>query len=456
MKLFHLSHQKFKTRRILRVIFLLISLIRNIISNLKVSEFEKLLESEISSHRNFIATTDPNFLESFSDRWTNATVLALRGHYHESVLARKEMLISARKISGLDENFVPKVLEIGWTTHFGHLASLKIFSDAQSLGIIPTDRRLVLKSSKLNPNRPIFRYLSNYFDFWSAGSPNSLLSIDSFFSFTEKVSMVTASGNQFLELHQLIAATEKKFRNPTSAISRNKLNFLDEENAAFYDVANQSKLPKQDWFCTLHIRETSDKYASRNSNPEKFLALINQVVSDGGFVVKIGSASNSDFSEINGCLDLTKTRETQNRGKLHEFAILNSRFLITNQSGPHVFAHAFGIPVFLVDSVAIGKTSYDTRNFSMSLPKNILFRNQKMSWEEIAERNLLFLETPLAEKDIFFQENSPEALVEAFAEFQYILKHDWQMYSNPTSFQSAKINAGGLGEGYIFSGFFST
>lgn len=118
------------------------------------------------------------------------------------------------------------------------------------------------------------------------------------------------------------------------------------------------------WFVTMHIREDKDNFPGygRNSNPENYLPAIRAIIGRGGNVVRIGNPGMSALPPLDGFMDLSQYRNTEDW--LDLFLMANCKFFIGTTSGPLIVPTLFGTRILATNAPDLGKFVY--------LPKGIL------------------------------------------------------------------------------------
>ncbi|OHC76062.1 MAG: hypothetical protein A3G18_04275 [Rhodospirillales bacterium RIFCSPLOWO2_12_FULL_58_28] len=104
-------------------------------------------------------------------------------------------------------------------------------------------------------------------------------------------------------------------------------------------------VPHDGWFVCLHCRENSlhDRYPNnRSADINTYLPAINEVVRNGGWVVRIGDPSMSRLKEMKNVIDYAHHPKRCDR--LDLYIIAKCRFMISTPSGPCAVAAAFGTP----------------------------------------------------------------------------------------------------------------
>jgi putative glycosyltransferase (TIGR04372 family) len=404
------------------------------------SDVEQLVNSEVF---HYFSNNNKRYLSGrsyFRREWTRLAWMAMDGKYHEANLLRADLLRKAREIHGLPENYTPSIMERAWTTHFGHLACLFAFEDGQRFNILPNRRRMVLNSNTFARNRPIFRILKDSFDFLDVRSKASIFDTEPYFPLTEKVSFISAD-SKFLELTQFLNEIGNAHRtlNPGS---RELIPFTELETSFIKALFAKNGMDDQAPFVALHIRETKDKYADRNSKALDFWPSIKYLIRNGAYVLRIGSKLGLDLPHCPGLLDLTNLGDDIRF--LHDYAIANAEFFITSQSGPSAFAHLIGVPTLTVDALAIARSTYTTRAFSMSLPKKLKNNSGAyLPWESFFENEVSYRELDFNIADFSLSSNSSDDILSATKEFAYKMNLAQSASKNPSAFVAAKKSVRG-------------
>jgi len=389
----------------------------------------------------------------FRREWTRFAWMAMEGEYHKANLGRANLILEARSAHGLDEDFVPTILERGWTTHYGHLGCLINFRNAQELGVVGLGRRLVLLSNHYYARRPIYRLLRNNFDFMNSVSENSIFDTEPFFHFTEKVSF-TSTNMGFKELAEFFnLVSEKQIQRQN--FERENFQFTDQELVAVERLFREHGYSHEQPFVAIHIRETQDKYSARDSVASSFVPTIQEIIKTGRVAIRIGSPNSSGMPPIPGLIDLRGAVSAEEQF-LHDFVISQCDYLISSQSGPTAVAHALGVPTLIVDGVAIARYSYSTPALSMTLPKPWFnSKGQKLTYENVLRLGLGFCELATSQNQFYLQNNSGEEILSAVREFSSLLSNTAASRKNPSNFQELKKSIGGIGEGLISEVYFS-
>jgi len=417
------------------------------------SDLEQIVNSEVF---HYFSNSSKSFLSDrsyFRREWTRLTWMAMEGEYHKANLGRTNLILEARSAHGLDEYFVPTILERGWTTHYGHLGCLINFRNAQELGVARLGRRLVLLSNHYHFNRPIYRLLHNSFDFMNSFSKNSIFDTEPFFHFTDKVSFTSTNMGfkEPAEFFNLVSEKQIKHQN----FKRENFQFTDQELFAVERFFKEHGYSHEQPFVAIHIRETKDKYSARDSVASNFVPAIQEIIKTGRVAIRIGSPNSSRLPSIPGLIDLRDAVKTEDQF-LHDFVISRCDYFISSQSGPTAVSHALGVPTLTVDGIAIARYSYSTPALSMTLPKPWFnSKGQKLTYENVLRLGLGFCELATSQNQFYLQNNSGEEILSAVREFSSLLSNTAASRKNPSNFQELKKSIGGIGEGLISEVYFS-
>jgi putative glycosyltransferase (TIGR04372 family) len=144
------------------------------------------------------------------------------------------------------------------------------------------------------------------------------------------------------------------------------MNFL-RQNLGFKD---------HDWFVTVHVRDNflSRPNYGRNADISSYLPAIKHIISQGGFVVRIGGKDSKNLPKIPGLLDYAHFP-----GKLRMmdiFFLAKAKFMIATTSGPIGVASSFGTPILWTNAPDIGKAVFHPR--SLLIPKLIQNKKQEI------------------------------------------------------------------------------
>ena len=105
-------------------------------------------------------------------------------------------------------------------------------------------------------------------------------------------------------------------------------------------------MPKDAWFCGLHVRDTEDTLSDiRNANVETYDLAIFEIEKRGGWVIRIGDSRMPPLkgNKYKNVIDYAHRPDRQDW--LDIFIAAGSRFFIGTGSGPSAIPISFGVPV---------------------------------------------------------------------------------------------------------------
>ncbi len=133
-----------------------------------------------------------------------------------------------------------------------------------------------------------------------------------------------------------------------------EFNFIidGKSNIGILNCIEKLGIPKVAWFVCLHVRESgfrNDKGRReyRNSNIKNYIPAIKEIVSKGGWVVRMGDDSMTPLPEMKNVIDYPFTEFKSDFMDL--FLIKNCRFFIGCQSGIFDVAKLFSKPTLLLN-----------------------------------------------------------------------------------------------------------
>ena len=417
------------------------------LSRLSNNDIYQISNSEIFRYFKADGAANNRPRSYFRREWTRLAWMAMEGNRKEANLMRVALLLEARAQYGLSEEFTPNIMERGWTTHYGHLGALIKYRDAQKLGLVAPGRRLVVRSQKYSYNRPFFRLLRESFDFMGSTSPTSVFDLEPLFPLTEKVTFIkTSEGYQDLaQFYNLVGERQSQ----QGQFKRETFRFSEVEQELIFQKLYEFNIDSKQPFVALHIRDTGDKYAVRDSIAENFIPSIREITNRGMPVLRIGSLYSSPLPQISGLIDF-RGMSSEEEQLLNDFAISNCEYFISSQSGPPGVAHALGVPTLIVDAVAIASYSYTTVGLSMTLPKPWLDSTERqLSYEEIFGLGLGACELATSKGGYHLRNNSSEEILFAVREFSSFIEQPNRTRENASDFREMKKSVGGIGDGLI-------
>lgn len=343
-----------------------------------------------------------------SKEWSKSFELHNQGHFGLANKKREKILEEVYSFHDLTGEYVPPLLGNEFFGAIGHNAISGIFLAAQSLNLIPNEKRTAIISPNMAKNNQISLY-KNQINFIHDASGGKWTELPSLWHLSERHSIVRGKVG-FVNIYDLIDQVFNKCK----VTAGNSFFKLDQEL-----ISNlQRKLyefgvKEQDWFVGLHIRDGSSTPSLRNQSLENYIPAINEITRRGGWVIRIGDNSMRPLPNLPRVIDLVK--EPNAEKDLHLYVIAKSKFFITTNSGPLYFPSIFGVPTISTNLIGIGRTTFPLALNSIHLPKTYIKSDgSKASLAETLHSPFGFGELTLEEyarQGIFVQENSSSQIL---------------------------------------------
>jgi putative glycosyltransferase (TIGR04372 family) len=194
-----------------------------------------------------------------------------------------------------------------------------------------------------------------------------------------------------------------------------------------YEKARQAwGMRKDDWFVCLHMREPSfygesrgSGQTHRNSEVDTYLDAIKYIISQGGFVLRLGSSAAPSLPDIPGLIDYAKSPFKSPIMDLH--LLYYCRFFIGTTSGLGNIANSFGIPMALVNCLTIDGQLWH-RNVRFILKEIIDGNSEMLSQRAITSdyRWLMFAYEPMKRYNLTAVDNKSDEILEIVKEVKEI------------------------------------
>jgi len=122
----------------------------------------------------------------------------------------------------------------------------------------------------------------------------------------------------------------------------------------------QLGIPESAWFICIHARE--GKYSPidepihqhRNSDIATYIDAINEIISRGGYVIRVGDRNTKQLPKIMGLIDYANSNLKSEM--LDVFLLANAKFILGDSSGVALISTVFGVPCALVNMTPITST----------------------------------------------------------------------------------------------------
>ena len=137
-------------------------------------------------------------------------------------------------------------------------------------------------------------------------------------------------------------------------------------------ILNKIGIKNNDWYVLLHVRDINDNHNFRNSNPITYIKAIKKIISNGGYVIRMGRNEKIKFPEIKGLIDYPFTSIKSDFMDI--FLAATCKFCIGTSSGFASLPTYFNRPLMLVNCLPTG-AYFELRKEDMFLPKILVNKN---------------------------------------------------------------------------------
>lgn len=336
-------------------------------------------------------------------------VYYLQGHYSKAIdlmkrcenFKRRSVLTSAAGKPNF-RAFTPKLF-----APIGHMGLIDIYIKGHILGFLG-DEKLILFGPRNNyTNKTLIDYWSGYLNIIETSStsdyPSALID-----KTEERISLIRDQNNELLTLAEFGAKVQLEWENKGFG---GLLSLSQPHLEAGREELHALGLPKGAWFCGLHVREGIDQLRdARNASIDSYYLAIDEVISRGGWVIRMGSPSMKKLPYKHGIIDLPFS--DKNLDWMNLFVWSEGRFLIGTGSGPVVLPLCFGKGVAIANWAPLASRQWGSKD--VLLPKHyfLVSENRYLSPKERMSEKYGYVESINALKDMGIEllDNSPEEI----------------------------------------------
>jgi len=329
----------------------------------------------------------PSSNEKFFDwdkTWKKAMLEWNAGQYQKSVTTRIELMQEiylANKINFKD--YYPPFLSRIFAGPIGHNGIIGVHIGAQKFGLIPKGKRS-LPVSNLMASRPFFLSTKDYINLITFQNQSSGDELPSQWHVYERHQLIKTEDG-FVDLYPLIENVFSYIEDLTETPILT-LDYKYEKIAKF--ELNKLGVGDDDWFVTLHVRDTGLEGETREQPIESYLKSIHHILNQGGKIIRIGDESMNKLPSIPGVIDLTKNFAMYS--KLHLYALARAKFFIGTNSGPKFMPPLYGVPSLITNLTSIGLESLALTSKTIYIPKAIIRNNQPVSLSDTLNSHMGF------------------------------------------------------------------
>jgi len=416
----------------------------------KVAELLKPIRTLIKEHKTAEALEKHRrgaelFPKSLELKQTHAQTHFLRGEWAKylsvSTDADKLMQQLAQEQS-LDRTRV-RFLGNGWTGPLGHISLLDTVIKLRDLNLLSDEQRILLYDSQYSSN-------SAFLKLFLPKILNIKSDVKLIEKFTQKFDSIvdqvpiyrlkTKIVDQWSAIDIANQAWSKEHREPVVKLS-------DSIEARGLKILKRWGLPSDAWFVVIHVREGDHRAHARlqNADISTYFPMIREIVSRGGWVIRMGSPLMSPLPEMQNVIDYAHAVERVDW--MDVFLWAKAKFSIATNSGGSEAPMCFGTPVIRTNYSSFGHCSFFEKSFMV--PKLYKLKSEKaaMSLQQALRTPIPWCESTVHE-NIEFEiiDNSPQDLVGAAVEmFQRFEKNNWNMTDQQSNAQNIRLSEGAVG-----------
>jgi putative glycosyltransferase (TIGR04372 family) len=349
---------------------------------------------------------------------SNAYYLAGEYNKHEQcVRDGLEYLKSLRSGSELEKLGIKLLFTDDWGWGIGHCTLLDPLAKLAKLGLLSPQERVIVLSPGDGANRHYFEYWKKYFRFIeiSKHEARHLSTLtqpisEKLFGFELKDRCVP-----LYEACNIAGGLwHEQNREPLLTLTQE-----DEERGR--SMLNKWGIPPDAWFVTLHVREFNAfapnhlrVRAAPNSDIQTYFSGIQAIIERGGWVIRIGDPSMSEFPAFEGVIDYANSQDRCDW--MDVFLCAACKFFIGTSSGPLTLPPTFGVPVLYSNACAIG-VSHDLGR-SLVLPKLFFSQGEKklLTFNQILAQPIGWTVRIPDGSGLELRDNTPEEIRDAVLE----------------------------------------
>lgn len=322
-----------------------------------------------------------------------------------------------------------------WGWGIGHISHLDQLVRLRELGLLSSERRVLVLSPEDGANKHYLNYWRRYLEFMvvSKHEANVLRSVMQ--PLAEKLTgfELTTGFATFYEAWNLAGdqwITEK----------REPLLDLDPKDARRGEqLLKKWGIPDGAWFVALHVREFdahtpnhNSLRAAPNADIDTYMLGISAIIDRGGWVIRMGDSSMSELPSMPGLVDYANSADKSEW--MDVFLWAACKFFIGTSSGPLTVPASFGVPVLYTNCCGLGHSPALGR--SLVLPKLFYSRSKQklLTFREILASPLGWT-VSLPKGDIELRDNSPEEILAGVEEMFSLLDEGSKAFYTLTKLQ---------------------
>jgi putative glycosyltransferase (TIGR04372 family) len=233
------------------------------------------------------------------------------------------------------------------------------------LGLRPESKTLVLVESHKNliPVNPcLIQYWKSYIDFiYDQNEIQKYIKLSKFLC--SRINYYLPTGSKVIHYtHSAVVYIQKLWEDQ----GRQPLIQLSESHKFNGKVAlKRFGIPENSWFVVTHVREAGYKGGEkfRDSDIYTYLNAYKEIISKGGFVIRMGDKSMKPLPKIEGLIDYALSKEKSDW--LDIYLLSNAKFMLGTSSGPTTVSYIFNVPVVMTNNLPSAATYLSKKDIFM-------------------------------------------------------------------------------------------
>jgi len=297
-----------------------------------------------------------------------------------------------------------------FTSRIGHLAiEPDLILKAQKLGLIRPRKWIIAAPAERVANSHLLRYWKPHFRVVESGTLCFLLECLTFWGFSKQRTDFLINQTNKSQLAYKIYSSWGS-REPLLSVT-------DEDREWFKSQKAKLGLPPEGWYVCVHAREAGFSPVDepiqgyRNCSVKNLTLAINEIVSQGGWVVRLGDPTTVKLQPLENVIDYAHCESRSERMDL--LLCANAKFILGNTSGIVFLGSIFGVPCALANMVPMSVLGIGIKD--VSIPKIYVHSSSghMIPFGEIMKSPASnFRQSILYEKSgIELRENSPEEIL---------------------------------------------
>lgn len=325
-----------------------------------------------------------------AQEWQRSFDLWANGDYRASVNTRRECLVEAYELQGLDpEEHTPPWLSAGYASNIGHLGFLGMHGIGRYLGILGRPNREVILGPS-EGNQILVNSIASATEVLRMRNSSAIVESPPLWPHVESLQMVNANG-LFLDFYEFWELTVSSTASAPQDVPVFELH--EDYVGATRQRLDRIGLPPGAWFVALHFREERFPRDVRSIDAATMIPAVEAILRLGGRVVQFGAHNSRPLVDHPNYL--VAQDEQGSNTDLHPYLLREAEFLLTTNSGPTVVAQVLGTDVVQINTTSISRNTLSTWSRSYYVPLIPLQEDGRpYSLEKLFSSRYAWLEAP--------------------------------------------------------------